>query len=130
MTQEQARSVVSQFLSVADVAEAVGKSRQAVEKAIRGGKLLAVEWSGQRWVHREWLARYLGQEVADSQPEEPQEPPQVALVQPAPIYKVAPAQPALGRTAPPALANPKVQPRPKSSWLPKKERGRVEEGRV
>ncbi len=35
-----------------------------------------------------------------------------------------------GRASPPALANPKVQPRPKSSWLPKKERGRVEEGRV
>ncbi len=43
------------------------------------------------------------------------------------LYKEGPI---LGRTSLPAMENPKVQPRPKSSWLPKKERQRAEEGRV
>lgn len=123
MTVDAARKELEEYLTVADVAQHLSISRQAVEKAIRDGKLQTVEAFGIRLVHEWWLMDYedvRAGKVASVQPEELQEAPKVASAQPTPIYKeerpTVPPVP-IGRTSPPAMENPRVKPRPKGAWL-------------
>jgi excisionase family DNA binding protein len=129
---ETARRDLAEYLTVAEVAQRLGVSRQAVEKAIRDGKLQAVEAFGIRLVNEWWLLDYedaRSGKVAPTQPEEPEEPVQVAPTQLVARPAAAPLL-SLGRTAPPALQNSRVQPRPKEAWVKKVTHARAHEGTV
>ncbi len=158
MTEELFKAQVTDTLTVIGAARELGVSRQTINRATLEGRLRFVVARGQKWIHAEWLEDYRLYRLKVWRTKrgriERQEQPGQMKMHSAPRLGCPPilaevsttcnvitgvnrsvpvtvkSLPSTLRTSPPALANPRVQPRPKSSWLPKKERGRVEEGRV
>ncbi len=133
MTEELFVAQVTDTLSVGDAAAELGVARSTVNRAVNEGRLRSVTVRGQKWIHAEWLELYRlmsirkgdGEvETLRSVAEEPAT--QQSVAQDTQRSVAAPTSkeglPPLGRAAPPALQNPRVQPRPKGSWLPKKGR--------